>query len=381
MRAVILAAGEGLRLKPLTSRKPKVMIKVGGKPMLEHVVEALVHSGVTDITLVVGYRRERVQSHFEDGKRFGARIRYAFQDALLGTAHALAQADFEGDDLLVLSGDNVIDAQLVKDLIRSPSGIAVAVQRSENPSKYGVVELSGPRIVGLAEKPSEVRSDLVSTGFYYFPKEFAPKIVSYVKQGVNSLAAILENELSLRTEVRGVQGKGVWMDAVYPWDLLRLNFEVLRRGQGVVKGSRTTIRDTVAAQSPVAVGEGSLVEHHAVLGPGVAIGENVTIGAGAVLENCMILDDTQVEPGAIVKNAIIGEGCFLGPRFLALSGACEVKSEDGYHRLSNFGCVIGEDVRIGGNVVIEPGVTVGNGTRIASHVVLRRSVEDGAVVV
>ncbi|NOY10516.1 MAG: NTP transferase domain-containing protein, partial [Archaeoglobi archaeon] len=93
MKAVILAAGEGQRLRPFTVSKPKVMIKVGNKPILQYVVEALRDSGIMDIVMVVGYRKDRVMSHFGDGKRFGVRVEYAFQEQQLGTAHALKQAE------------------------------------------------------------------------------------------------------------------------------------------------------------------------------------------------------------------------------------------------------------------------------------------------
>ena len=110
MKAVILAAGEGMRLRPLTVSEPKVMIPVANRPILEYVVEALVGNDIEDIVIVVGYRKERIMSHFEDGKKFGAKIEYVVQEKQLGNAHALACAkDRLSEDFVVLPGDNIVD--------------------------------------------------------------------------------------------------------------------------------------------------------------------------------------------------------------------------------------------------------------------------------
>src|SRR5947199_376935 len=119
MKAVILAAGEGARMGPFTASVPKVMIPVGNRPLLEYVVQALVDNGIRDLIFIVGYRRERIQSHFQDGKAFGAHITYVTQTKQLGTAHAIweARAHLE-DSFVVLNGSNMVDGRFVGDLLR-----------------------------------------------------------------------------------------------------------------------------------------------------------------------------------------------------------------------------------------------------------------------
>src|SRR5256886_7022054 len=113
MKAVILAAGEGARMGPFTASVPKVMIPVGNRPLLEYVVQALAENGVRDLIFVVGYRRERIQSHFQDGKAFGAPITYGTPPKELGTAHVIRQAHGHlGDPILVLNGTNTSDHRL-----------------------------------------------------------------------------------------------------------------------------------------------------------------------------------------------------------------------------------------------------------------------------
>jgi glucose-1-phosphate thymidylyltransferase len=109
MQAIILAAGEGTRLRPFTMSKPKVMLPIGNKPILAYVVKALVDNGLNEIIIVVGYKKERIMSFFSDGSKFGAKITYVIQDKQLGTAHALLHVKpFIKEDFILLSGDNII---------------------------------------------------------------------------------------------------------------------------------------------------------------------------------------------------------------------------------------------------------------------------------
>src|SRR2546426_11076261 len=132
MKAVILAAGEGARMGPFTSSVPKVMSPVGNRPLLEYVVQALAENGVRDLIFVVGYRRERIQSHFQDGKSFGTHITYVTQTKQLGTAHAIWEARGHLEDpFIVLNGSNMVDGRFVEDLLAAapkPCGAAPATR-------------------------------------------------------------------------------------------------------------------------------------------------------------------------------------------------------------------------------------------------------------
>ena len=118
LKAVILAAGEGRRCRPLTQTRSKVMLPVGNRPFMEHVINALAENGIQDLYIVVGYQKERVMDHFEDGVDFGVNITYLEQNELLGTAHALGKAeDYIDEPFLVVNGDNLIDSRAVSELI------------------------------------------------------------------------------------------------------------------------------------------------------------------------------------------------------------------------------------------------------------------------
>src|SRR5207244_12347359 len=145
---------------------PKVVLPVGNRPLLEYVVQALADNGVRDLIFVVGYRRERIQSHFQDGKAFGSHITYVTQTKQLGTAHGIWEARGHLEDpFIVLNGRNMVDGRFVEDLLAA-SRPAVPITQSERPQGYGVVTVDGKALVAITEKGAEVIHNLTNTRAY-----------------------------------------------------------------------------------------------------------------------------------------------------------------------------------------------------------------------
>lgn len=376
MKAILLAAGEGSRLRPLTVSKPKPMVRVANRPIAAYALEALVANGVRDVTFVVGYQRAKVQQFFGDGPKFGARIQYVFQEALLGTAHALSLVPEPQEDFLVLAADNVVDAGLIKRLLEAPAGRpAVAVHRSMTPSKYGVVQLEGDRIASIEEKPEHPQSQWVNTGVYRFPASYYSTIAALVDEGLLTMPEVLAALIDSSDELLAVRCDDLWSDAVHPWDLLRMHAELLRRTNG-----RPDVPSHVHVEGPVMVGRDVTFGPGVVLGAGTCIGDNVQVRANSVLEGCVIYDDVQIEPFAYIQNSVIGAGARLGPRFTALSGPAQVRTRDGWYDVEEFGAVVGEDARVSGNVTLLPGAIVGNKVRLGTGRIVGGTIDDGTVV-
>lgn len=376
MRAILLAAGEGARLRPFTLSKPKPMVRVANKPIAQYAIEALVENGVRDITLVVGYRRTKVQSYFGDGGRFGARLTYAFQEALVGTAHALTVAGEPDDDFLVVAADNLVQPSLLAELLSTgASSPAIVLHRAPNPSRYGVVETREDLVTRIVEAPQTPTGDWVSTGIYLFPRRFFKEIEGLVQDGRFTMPEVVGAMIEGGERIRAVRTSQAWSDAVYPWDLLRLHAEMLRGVEPPMDLPRS-----VHAEPPVLVGDGATLGPNVVLGAGTCIGRNVEIGAGTIIENSVIYDDACIGPASVLRNTIIGEGTRTGPRFTALSGQADVIGADGWHRLDDFGAIVGEDVVIGGSVTLLPGTIVGNRARIEHGRLVQRHVEENARV-
>ncbi|MEM3342530.1 MAG: nucleotidyltransferase family protein, partial [Thermoplasmata archaeon] len=183
MKAVILAAGEGIRLRPYTSNKPKGMIRVANNPILHYIIDALKGNGIREIIMVVGYAREKIMNYFGNGSAFGVSITYVEQKKQIGTAHALYHArSFLDSEFLVVAGDNIIDKAAVSELISNHGKVSVGLTVSETPSQYGVVSMDGPVIKNIKEKPEKAESNIISTGLYIFPPQIFDIIENMLEQ-------------------------------------------------------------------------------------------------------------------------------------------------------------------------------------------------------
>src|SRR5467141_379365 len=386
MKAVILAAGEGARMGPFTASVPKVMIPVGNRPLLEYVVQALVENGVRDLVFVVGYRRERIQAHFQDGNSFHAHITYVTQTKQLGTAHAVQEARPHLEQtFLVLNGSNMVDGRFVEDLLSTGDKPGVVITESERPRSYGVVTVQGKNLVAITEKPTEVISNLINTGAYVLDERVFEEIERLSREGKHDLPSAVS---AIRTE-------GTWVDALYPWDLLRLNATALKgahevragtiepavtiRGR-VTIGDGCVIRSGAYLQGPVSIGPGCEIGPNAVLLPSTSLGKNVRIGALTTVSNSILMDDVILGPTSVVQDSVIGSGVVARAGLLAASGSADVQIEGEWHAVPQVGALIGEDVELANGVSVAPGTVVNERARVESGARLRGTIPSGAVV-
>ena len=210
---------------------------------------------------------------------------------------------------------------------------------------------------------------------HYLAGSMHDRVKAGVAQGDSGLPDVLARTLSEGIAITAVKSDHLWVDAVYPWDLLRVQAEVFRHQRPA-----TAVVPNAHVEDGVLLGDDVTVGAYTVLGKGTTIGNHVVIGAHCVLENCIVEDDAQIGAGSILKNTIIAAGAIIGPRFTATSGPCETRTVDGYHHLADFGGVVGQDARIEAGVTLAPGVIVGNRVRVALGKTLTTSVEDGAQV-
>jgi UDP-N-acetylglucosamine diphosphorylase/glucosamine-1-phosphate N-acetyltransferase len=397
LKAVILAAGEGIRLRPLTLYKPKVMIKVANRPILEYVVRALARNHVTDIIMIVGYRRERIMTYFEDGQKFGVNISYEVQDKQLGTAHALSLAEGKtGDNFLVLPGDNIADPAIVKELLASDAPYSIAVTESQLPSKYGVVLLKGRQVVGVVEKPESNMGNLISTGLFHMSSKVFGHIRSCAVAGHHDITAVFQSILESGEKIASVKTSAAWSDVVYPWDLLDLNARVLTEGAEAIAGTiesgvhikgnvqigeGSVIRSGTYIEGPARIGRGCDIGPNVCLLPSVSIGDNVTVQSSTEIRNSLIMNDVTIGPGALISHSVIGDGSRLGAHFVAGAEKAQVILEKEIHIVPALGVILGEDTTVGNCVTVEPGVFIGSSCRIGSLRNISKNVPDNTSVV
>ncbi len=389
-QAVILAAGEGQRLRPFTVNRPKVMLFIAGKPILQYVIEALAQNGIRNIVLVVGYHKEQVLDYFGSGGPFGVELTYVTQEKQLGTAHALAQAkEAIKDDFLVLAGDNLIDADTIDRFAAVEPG-AVLVKKVDNPKRYGVVTVQRGTVQEIIEKPEEVASNLVSTGIYAFNRA----IFDFVEPQLD-LPDVVNKMISQGHKIQALETEGMWLDAVYPWDILSLNAAILQQTQAksagtietgvemkgqVSVGRGSVIRSNSYIAGPVVIGDGCEIGPSVCVFPATSIGNNVVMAPFTEVKNSVIGSDVSIGSGSIIHDSVIDNGCNIDGRFAACGDQAEVTVNHEHHSVS-FGAMLGEGCKLGNSVVAQAGVIVGNYSQIKSLKLISGRLPDRSLVV
>ncbi len=389
-QAVILAGGEGQRLRPFTANRPKVMLFIAGKPILQYVVEALAQNGIRNLVIVIGYRREEVFDYMGSGERFGVDITYATQEKQLGTAHALAQAkDVTEDEFLVLPGDNLIEADAIAQFV-AVKPEAVLVKRVDNPARYGVVTIDKGVVKDIVEKPKEAKSNVASTGIYAFTQQ----IYDFIAPELD-IPDVLNNMIAQGKQLRAQETDGTWLDVAYPWDILSLNDAVLRQIQakleGIIEtgvsvkglvsvGKGTLIRSNSYIVGPVVIGDNCDIGPNVCLLPATSVGDNVVISPFTEIKNSVIGSDVNIGTGCIIQDSVIDRGCVIKGHFTACSGEADVKVDDEHHMV-NIGAMLGEGCSLGNSVIAQPGVIVGNHSQVQALKLISGRLPDRSLVV
>ena len=377
MQAVILAAGAGTRLRPLTDARPKPMVPVVDRPLVSHVADAAVDAGASELVFVVGYEADCVRRRF--GREYrGVPVEYVVQERQLGTAHALRTAGPKLDgQFAVLNGDNIYDPASIEALFRNGAGIAA--YRVDEPENYGVLSVENGRVVDVVEKPTDPPSNLINAGAYVFPDETrewldVPKSV----RGEHELTDVLSRVLE-RYEVTPIELER-WCDVGRAWELLEANELLLEALEHRIDGEvheDATLRGTVVVEAGAEVREGVTIEGPAVIREGAhvgpnayvrgssVIGENARVGHAVEIKNSVLMEGAHVSHLSYVGDSVLGRDVNFG----AGTQVGNLRHDDGSidltvkgERISTgrrkFGIVCGDGVKTGINTCLNPGVTL-----------------------
>lgn len=377
--AVVLAAGEGSRLRPLTEHRPKPMLPAATKPILARVFDELIAAGVTDITVVVGYGQNHVKSYF--GPTYeNVPLTYVSQEKQLGSGHALLTAESAVDGpCLVVNGDQVVDSRILAAVMEDhdEADATIGAIAHEGVDRYGGVLLEGDEVAEIVERPTDDRSYRLNAGVYAFsPLVFDVLRSVEHRRGEHSIIDALEALVEDGHEVRGVLSEGYWLDATYPWDLLWIAEELL--DLGVVEAGvspAATVHESAVLHEPVVVDEDAVVGPGAVVGPYVCLGSNTTIGANAVVEQSVLDADTRVGPNATLRHCVTGRGVGIGPGSTVVGGPGDVRIGEQVHTNEQLGAVLADRASDGGGVTYAAGTVVGSSARLHSGVTVRETIE------
>ncbi|AYK14234.1 MAG: bifunctional sugar-1-phosphate nucleotidylyltransferase/acetyltransferase [Methanosarcina flavescens] len=404
MKAIILAAGEGLRCRPLTLTRSKVMLPIANRPILEHVIDSLEKNRITDIILIVGYKKERIMDYFEDGLNFGVKIKYIEQKAQLGTAHAIEQAksmiDPEDSEFLVLNGDNLVEPKTIADLLNNYEGDAsLLTVRMEETAGYGVVLEERKRVTRILEKRPGDLSRIVNTGIYIFTPQVFETIekTPISESGEYAITDTLQLMIDEGKIVTSVPTESKWLDAVHSWDLLKANAIVLDSArslriegeveEGVVIrgkvtiGKNTRIRSGTYILGPAVIGENCDIGPNVVILPSTTIGDNVSIRSFTEIQNSIIMNDCRIYSHGQISNSIIGSNNTIGSGFFVEEKeGLSIIMNGTIHRAPKLGTIFGDDNRIGNSVLVKAGVTIAVDCQVESGNTIYRDLSRHSVV-
>ncbi|MDE2519221.1 MAG: sugar phosphate nucleotidyltransferase [Methanocorpusculum sp.] len=398
MQCVILAAGEGARMRPLTATRPKVMLPIAGKPLLEHLIQSVHDAGIHELLIVVGYQEDTIRDWFGSGESLGVSIQYVVQRHQKGTADALLAAEpFITGSFLMLNGDMILDPDDIRNIIASPAP-TMATSITDHPENFGVVTVADPHNTSLEEKSIHPKSNIINAGAYHFPPEIFSRIrrISLSERGEYELTDALADYIC--TNQLTAYPLSLWIDVGYPWDMLTANETYLKNISNTRDG---TVEENVHITGPVSIGTGSVIKAgtyiegpcligenttvgpNAYLRPGTTVGNNCHIGHAVEIKNSIIFDNTKIPHYNYIGDSIIGSGCNFGAGTKIANlrhDHAEVRVGSKETGRKKFGAVIGDDVLFGINCSINTGTSIGKGSRIGPHVLVRGVIKENTIL-
>ncbi len=357
MRAVVMAGGEGTRLRPLTSNQPKPMVPIVGKPCMEHILELLREHGLTDVTVTLAFMPQAIRSYFGTGEALGMNIEYSVEQSPLGTAGSVRLGSEKLDDtFLVISGDALCDIDLTK-LVEAhrekQAAVTIGLKAVDNPLEFGIVVTDREgRVERFLEKPSwgQVFSDTINTGIYVLEPEVLRHIPT--DRPYDFSKELFPLLLEMGRPIYGHVCDGYWQDIgnldqyrQANFDALdervRLNIPGVRLRGNVWLGEGVEIDDLEQVEGPAFVGNDCRLAQDATVGAYSVLARSVTLRERARASRSVIDASTYIGRNALVEGAIIGR-------------SCDIRGHVRIHE----GVAVGDEVSIGAESVVMPGVRI-----------------------
>ena len=414
MKAVILAAGEGKRLRPITSSRPKPMIPLLGKPLLEHTILGLKNVGIDQFLLIVGYKKEIIKEYFEKAShQLKVKIEYITQEEYLGTAHAAGYAkDFiKDEDFLMMYGDLFIDPEIFRVILQkyrenNYEGL-ITLLKVDNPQDYGIIKLNSKDLFEkIIEKhlPKQNAGNIENEGIYIF-KQSIFKAIERTQKSIRNEYEFTDSMQILINEFGGkIIGCNInnyfWNDIGLPWQLFEANKFLLdgKKNQifgeieenvkiqgNVYIGKGTTVKSGSCIQGPCYIGEKNVIGPNAFIRPYTSIENNCHIGMSEV-KNSIILSNTSVPHFNYVGDSILCENINLGAgtkisnlRFDNKNIKMKINKKLVDSGRRKLGAIIGPNSQTGINASIMCGKKIGENSIIGAHTLINEDVPSNSL--
>ncbi len=350
VKVVVLAGGFATRLRPLTLTRPKPLLPILDKPLLDWIIDSLREAGLDDIILSLRYLSHLIKARYGSGIDYGVSIEYVEEHRPLGDAGPIRLVKEKiglDETFLVVYGDifSNIDYKKLLEFHKKKGGLAtIVLTRVEDPSRYGVAVLDEEnRITGFVEKPEpgKAPSNMINAGIYVFE----PEVIEYIPEKTPSkLAKHVVPRLVSEGRVYGYIHEGLWSDIGVPADYYRANIEALRyfHPRGYIS-KNADVNDNVAIEHPSFISDNVTVKKGSKIGPYTILGRNTVLGENVRVRGSILFPYVMAENSAVIRNSIVGERCFIG-KWARLEEGSIIGDE----------VVIDEEVLIARRVIILP---------------------------
>jgi bifunctional UDP-N-acetylglucosamine pyrophosphorylase/glucosamine-1-phosphate N-acetyltransferase len=385
-------------MRPLTAKRPKVMLPLANRPMMEHLVLAAREAGITEFIFVVGYGEREIRRHFGDGSELGIHIRYAPQRQQRGTADALRSAhNLVTGPFLLLNGDMIMKASDITNLCTCCAP-CMSTSTTDHPQDFGVVLVENGLVTTLEEKSKHLKSNQINAGAYLFP----PDIFDFIDRVQTSSRGELELTDALLHYIKEKRLMAYqlshWMDVGNPWDMLEANLTLLSTLSSESEG---TVEEGVSMQGTVIVGKGSIVKSgtyiegpciigrncrigpHAYIRGATSIGDDCHIGHCTELKNSIIMNGTKIPHFNYIGDSVIGSECNFGAGTKIANlrhDHTNVRVCGKDTRRKKFGAIIGNGVQFGINCSINVGSKIGSNAQFAPNSYISGCIGENAVI-
>jgi glucose-1-phosphate thymidylyltransferase len=328
MKGIILHGGHGTRLRPLTHTGPKQLLPIANKPMSHYGVETLIQAGIYEIVFIIGgIGSEKVEEYYGNGEKFGAKFSYIYQDYPKGIAHAISLCEkyINNEKFVVFLGDNLISKNIndyVLNFQKSDSKASILLCEVDNPSQFGVAEVSNNKIIKIVEKPKNPSSNLAVTGIYFLTP-YIFEIIKKLKPSwrneleiADALQMLIQEEEKLTYEIIS----DFWKDTGTPKDIIEANKKILEKMKAFQKGEKdesviiegkvmieegSIINSGVKITGPTIIGKNCIIEKNTQIKGNVSIGDNSHIEC--IISDSIIMSNCVIEGGIEIRNSIIGK--------------------------------------------------------------------------
>ena len=398
--ALILAAGKGTRMWPLTENSPKPLLPLGGLPIIERQIQELKKVGVTNVHILIGYRMKEI-SDYLDNANLGLNINYIVQEKQKGTGHAVNQAKGKiSGNFYCLNGDILVNSKNLANLGNNKDKMTMMVTKVNDGSNFGVVESKNGHLISIVEKGLS-GENMINAGLFLFNEEIFTAIDG-IKKSIRGEYELTDALQSISNQIHILEYKGLWMDIGSPWNLITANEEYMKNCIGNIEGA---IEENVACTGEIHLGKGSILKSGTYVEGPVWIGENCVVGPNAYLRSGTVLcgmnkvgASTEIKNSILLKNAkaphhnyvgdsIIGENSNLGSGTKIANLRFDKEEIEVIHSgkktntgRKKLGAILGNNVNTGINASINAGTILGNNVKIGPNTIVSGTYESQSTI-